>query len=181
MDSVRVDITYGKALFDASEDLNKTDIIQNDLNELVEAIKANPDFFSVLKSPAISNDEKKDVILKIFKGQLDETLIDFVCLLIDKSRVGSFLGIAKEFGKCVEEEKGIIGGVIYSPVAIPEAKLKKFEQQTGTLLKKNVGLKNEIDPSLIGGVKIYVDGKLIDASIRRKLDDLKEQLLRAKA
>lgn len=177
MDSVSVDITYGKALYDAAEDLNKTDSLSGDLNELIEIIKENPAFSDLLKSPAISNDEKKDIVDKVFKGKTDETLLNFIYVLIDKRRIGQLFGIARAFEKCVDEKNGVTAGTIYSAVEIPIEKLNKFEKETGALLKKNVELKNEIDPSLIGGVKIYVDGKLIDASIRRRLDDLKEHLL----
>ena len=177
MDSISVDITYGKALFEAAEDLQKTEGVGSDLKDLVKIIKENKDFFDMLKSPAIPNDEKKETVEKIFQGKMDETLLNFIYVLIDKRRINQFFGIAKAFEKCVDDKKGITVGTIYSAVEIPEDKLKKFEQETGALLKKNVELKNEIDSALIGGIKIYVDGKLIDASIRRKLDELKEQLL----
>ena len=177
MDSVSVDITYGKALFDAAEDLKKTETLNVDLKDLVEIIRKNPVFFDMLKSPAISNDEKKTVVDNVFKGKMDETLLNFLYVLIDKRRINQFLSIARAFEKCVDEKKGVTAGTIFSAVDIPKDKLEKFEKETGALLKKNVALKNEIDPGLIGGIKIYVDGKLIDASIRRRLDDLKEHLL----
>ncbi len=177
MDSVSVDLTYGKALFEAAEDLKKTGDISVDARDLTQIIKDNPVFFDMLKSPAISNDEKKDVVDKVFKGKMDETLLNFIYVLIDKRRIGQLLSIARAYEKCVDEKKGITTGTLFSAVEVPEAKLKKFEKETGALLKKNVELKNEVDPSLIGGVKIYVDGKLIDASLRRRLDDLKEHLL----
>jgi F0F1-type ATP synthase delta subunit len=56
--------------------------------------------------------------------------------------------------------------------------LARFEKETGRLLRRNVKLEPVIDARLIGGVRIYVDGKFIDASIRRKLDDLKETIMK---
>lgn len=177
MESLSVELTYGKALFEAAEDLKVTDSICKDIEELVSVLKSNPEFFEMLRSPAIDKADKKDSFTKVFSGKLNETLINFVCVLIDKTRIGQFFGIAKEFNKCVNENKGVITGVIYSAIKLPKEKLNKFEKETGTLLRKNVELNNEVDESLIGGVKIYIDGKLIDASLRRGLDDLKEQLI----
>jgi ATP synthase F1 delta subunit len=177
MDSVKVDRTYGFALFQATEDFNNTNEIAKGLTQLVSVIEDNLEFFDMLKSPAIPKDEKKSSVQKIFQGQMDEVLINFLCVLIDKGRIDRFFGIAKEFDKCVDEFNGITVGIVYSVVEIPKEKLKKLEAETGALIKKNVELKNEIEPELIGGIKIYVDGKLIDASLKRRLLDMKEQLI----
>jgi F0F1-type ATP synthase delta subunit len=61
-------------------------------------------------------------------------------------------------------------------VPLTAAQVAKFEEETGKLLSKNVELVNETDHALIGGVSIFIDGKHIDASIRRRLDDLREQI-----
>jgi len=177
MESLSVDMTYGTALFEASESLGNTKEVERELKELVGILKENDDFFQLLKSPAVSNDEKKRITQKIFGESLSDTLLNFMYVIIDKRRVNQFFGMAKAFDKCLYEKKGITAGTIYSAIDISEDKLKKFEKQTGDLLKKKVELTNKIDKSLIGGVKIYIDGKLIDASIRRRLDDLKEQLV----
>ena len=176
MESLNVDITYGTALFQAAEDLNNTEQIAVEANEIAGIFKENPQFFQLLKSPTFPGGEVKEIVRRVFEGKLAESLLNFLYVLIDKRRIGHFYGIVKAFEKCVDEKKGVTTGTIYSAVEIPEEKLKKFEKETGQLLQKNVELKNEIDKALIGGVKIYIDGKLIDASIRRRLDDLKEYL-----
>lgn len=176
MESLSADLTYGKALFEATIDLNNTDSVGKELKELVGIFKSNPDFYEMLKSPAFPNEEKKKVMSNVFEGKISETVLNFISILVDKRRIGQLLGIIKAFEKCVDEKNGLTAGTVFSAVEIPKSKITKLEKETGALLKKNVELKNEIDPSLIGGLKIYIDGKLIDASIRRRLDDLKEQL-----
>lgn len=177
MESLGVEITYGTALFSATEDLGNTEEVNEELNEIAEIFKENPEFFELLKSPAVPNDEKKNVLAEIFSKQISETSLNFLYVLLDKRRAGGFFGMLKAFEKCKDEKKGVTSGIIYSAVEIPDAKIKKFEKETGALLQKNVELVNEIDTSLIGGIKVYIDGKLIDASIRRRLDDLKDQLI----
>ena len=67
-------------------------------------------------------------------------------------------------------------GKIYSARPLSEAQLTKFEEETGALLREKVQLKNKVDPSLLGGVKIMVDGKLIDASLRSQLKALEDKM-----
>lgn len=177
MEELTVDITYGQALFDAAQDLNEISRVKDEIGEVSEIFQKNPGFFEMLKTPVIPNEEKKQILEKVFSGELCQSILNFIYVLIDKRRVSRFDGIVKTFYKLVDEKNGITTGTIYSAVEIPEGKLKTFEEETGKLLRKNVSLKNEIDTSLIAGVKIYIDGKLIDASIRRRIDDLKERLL----
>jgi ATP synthase F1 delta subunit len=66
---------------------------------------------------------------------------------------------------------------VYSAVALSEERLDRLAAETGKLLGRNVRLDNLIDGSVIGGVKIYIEGKLIDASVRGRLDTLKEQVM----
>ena len=66
--------------------------------------------------------------------------------------------------------------LIISVMPLSDDQMKKFEKDASDLLQKNVRLRNEIDTSLIGGVKLLVDGKLIDASLRSRLDDLRRRI-----
>ncbi|NLD11251.1 MAG: ATP synthase F1 subunit delta, partial [Clostridiales bacterium] len=82
----------------------------------------------------------------------------------------------RQYCDIFDEETGIGEGVIYSAVKLTDAQMKKFQEETGRFLQKNVMLRNKVDTSLIGGVKIFVDGKIVDASLRSRLDKLAEQI-----
>ena len=65
---------------------------------------------------------------------------------------------------------------MYSVVPLDKKRIEELEQDVSKLLQMNVRLTNEIDPKLIGGFKILVEGRIIDASIRKKFDDLESQI-----
>jgi ATP synthase F1 delta subunit len=113
----------------------------------------------------------------VLDGKVAPELINFLYVLIDKRRIGSYDGVVRTFNILVDKKDGLTKGRVVSAVPITDEQLAKLEQQTADLLKINVSLAPEVDPSLIGGVRIYVSGKLIDASIRKKLDEMKELLL----
>ena len=71
-----------------------------------------------------------------------------------------------------QAERGYAYGKVYSTVPLTEEQMNKIALETGALLKKKILLKNEIDSSLIGGIKVAVDGKLIDASFSSQLKNL---------
>jgi ATP synthase F1 delta subunit len=104
-------------------------------------------------------------------------MINFLLVLIDKGRVGHLRRIVREYELLLHESLGFSKGVIYSVVPLSEAQLASFEEKTGNLIGKKVKLDNRIDQNLIGGVRIFVEGRLIDASVKKRLSDLKETMM----
>ena len=76
----------------------------------------------------------------------------------------------------IDENKGFSLGTIFSIKPLSDGQLESFEKETGKLLRKQVRLENKVDKNLIGGVRIFIEGKVIDASIQRKLMNLRENL-----
>lgn len=176
MAELTVDLVYGKALFQAAKEESKTDSILEEVMELEKLFQREPEFFGFFCSPIISAKEKKAVIRQVFEGRISQELVNLLCVLIDKGRGKHLPRIAKQFQILVNESTGHITGTIYSVLPLAQEQLTAFEQKTGDLLGKGVKLFNKIDSSLIGGVRIFVDGKLIDASIKTRLSDLMESL-----
>ena len=168
-----VDLTYGRALFQAAAEVNKVSVISNEADGLIETLKKEPDFARFLVTPAISAKEKKDVVERIFEGRICDELLNFLRVLIDKGRTRRLVSIIAVYKDLINKVEGFSYGKIMSVAPLTEGRLKRFEQETGKLLKKNVRLENIASPDLIGGVKVLVDGKIIDASIKGRLKDLK--------
>ena len=97
-------------------------------------------------------------------------------VLVDKGRFQYYHNIVKEYKRLVDVHKGEGKGKVYSAVPLSEEQMKRFEEQASKLLQEKIRLKNVVDESLIGGVKLLVDGKIIDASLRGKLDRLSKEI-----
>ena len=76
----------------------------------------------------------------------------------------------------MDEYRGEAYGKVYSAAPLSAEQIEKLEDEAGKLLHEKVKLKNKVDQSLLGGVKIMVDGKIIDATLRAKLEDLRRKL-----
>ena len=177
MEALSIGRTYGTALFEAALDRDKTDLINGELSALEDVFETEPQFYALLCSPGISVGSKKDIISKVFKGKLSEELMNFLYILTDKRRIGQFRTIAKVYRKLIDEKLGVSKGTIYSATPLSSDRLDRFEKETGRLLRKRIKLENHIDSQLIGGVRIYIEGKLIDASVRKRLDSIREQII----
>lgn len=177
MSELTVEMTYGRALFEAATDCGKVDVILNELDQLDNLFKEDPQLYEFFCTPVISAEKKKDFILKVFDGKLSQEMVNFLCVLADKRRGKSLPRIAAQYKQLLNERDGYAPGEIYSVKPLSAEELASMEEQAGKLLQKKVKLKNLTDPSLVGGVKIFVEGKVIDASIQGRLQDLKNLMV----
>jgi ATP synthase F1 delta subunit len=177
MAELTVDLTYGSALYQAAVETNKKDLILDEAFQVQGVFENNPDFFEFLNFPGISAIEKKDVLKNVFEGKICQELLNLLYVLTDKGRTARYSKIIKAYKDMVDREEGITYGTVYSVEPLKEAQISKLEEQLSALLQEKTKLKNELDPKLIGGFKILVDGRILDASIRKRLQDLGSKLV----
>ena len=169
MAELTVDLTYGQALFEAAQECNKVDVFAEEGRAMVDIFRNEPEFLEFIASPVHAAAEKKE-------GRVSQELVNLLYVLIDKGRAKHFERIIKRYLELLDESHGFSRGTIYSVAPLTDAQLASIEEQTGKLLKKQVKLENLIDATIIGGIKVYVEGKMIDASIQKRLISLAETL-----
>jgi ATP synthase F1 delta subunit len=176
MDSLTVDNTYGQALFDAANDRSIVDVIGEEYKAVTRVFADHPMLKKLFMVPTLSALHKREVAEKVFSGRISQEMLNFIYILINKRRIDAWDAIGRHFEKLVWEQEGLTKGIIYSAVPMDEERLKALEAKAGEALGKRVLLESRIDRSLIGGARIYVDGKLIDASVRTRLETIKQRM-----
>ena len=176
MAELAVDLTYGTALVEAAREVGKENQILEEAQAVVQLIEDEPDLHQFINYPGVSADEKKEVLKNIFEGRICEELLNFLYILVDKRRTMNFGRIIKVYKSLVEREEGVSYGTVYSVVKLSDERMAELEEQTSKLLQMNVKLENELDPRLLAGFKILVEGKIIDASYRKRFDELASQM-----
>lgn len=172
MAELTIEMTYGSALYQAAQELGKEKQILEEAQALIDLLKETPDLQALLDNPTISPKEKKVVVQQIFEGRICDELLNLLYVLLDKRRARNLPHIIKTYKSLIDKEHGVSYGKIFSVQPLSAARLKEFEEETSKLLKSRVSLENETDRSLIGGVKIFVEGKVLDASLKKRLQDL---------
>lgn len=176
MAELTIDLTYGTALFDAACEAGKKEQILEEATEVLGILEQEPDLRAFINYPAISAQDKKAAVKNIFDGKICDELLNFIYVLIDKRRTMHFDKMIKVYKKLADKESGVSYGTVYSVEPLSEEHIAELEKDASKLFAANVKLDNELDPKLIGGVKLLVDGKMIDASIRKKFSDLKNSV-----
>ena len=177
MEELNVNLTYGQALFDAATDIGKEKELLEEAKEVRDILIKEPDFLMLVNDPTINGKEKKEIIDNIFAGKISQELLNFFYILIDKRRITHFVKIVDQFEKLANARDGFGTGTVYTVVPLSEEKMLEIEAETSKLLQEKVKLTQEIDITLVGGIKILANGKIIDATIRKKLKDMATQLM----
>ncbi len=169
---------YAKSLLDLAIEQNKLEETYGDVRLLKSIITANPDFGNILRSPVINSDKKEQIINSIINGRVGQLTELFIQLLIRKNRESNLPEILVALIEQYNKLKNILHVKLTTAVPISkEAEqilVSKVKQQ---LKVTEIELETLIDEDILGGFKLEVEGKLVDASIQRDLYDVRKQFL----
>lgn len=170
--------TYGEALFELATEENSIDSMMEEIKVVLQIMEENPDFDKMMKHPAIPKQEKLQIVENVFKGRLCDELTGFIHIVINKERYGELKEIFAYFIEKVKEFRKI--GVAY--VTTATALSEKQQQAVRDKLLETTGYQTmemnfDVDAALIGGMVIRVNDRVVDSSIRTKLNDMTKQLL----
>ena len=152
------------------------DTVTSELAGLKELLSENEDFFRMLTLREVDQDTRMNWMRDIFGGKISDETMAFFCILMERKGMYRFGEVLAEGLTLLGTERQGVKGNVYSAVPLGKETINHLEVQTEKLLKKPVVLVNLIDESLVGGVLISVDGKLIDASLKKRMEDLKLKL-----
>lgn len=169
---------YADAFFDLAAEENKIDVFFEEAQFIYNSLSNDTEFMKVLVHPDILSEEKLSMLEGIFKGKVSEEFISLFALMLRKNREGEICGTLKTFIDKVLDYRNITTAFVYSAAALSENQLSAIKEKLSANLNKQVNIQTEVDKNLIGGVKISVDGHVIDGTIKKQLDDLKDSLLK---
>ncbi|BAP39680.1 F0F1 ATP synthase subunit delta [Metamycoplasma canadense] len=160
------------ALFDLARNSNKLIEITNQAADIIKVLKLNKKYLTILNSFDISEEKKYNLIDKAF-ASYHSYIINTIKLATKKHVVKYMDIIFHRFIELSNEELNIKFGYVYSVKSLSKKEITDLENKFSKALNAQVTLFNELDPTLIGGIKIKIDEFLIDNSVLGKLNKIK--------
>ncbi|QNQ82496.1 F0F1 ATP synthase subunit delta [Lactobacillus sp. PV037] len=171
---------YSKALFEYAQDTDSLEQVYSDMNALEQAVKENPTVINLLADPILSTKEKEKFLATISEDLTPESK-KFLEFLLAYGRFNNFVEIITSFDNLYDHYKNIATGTVTSAVKLTKTELSKISQAYAKKYGLNdLILTNKVEPSILGGVILQVGDRIIDGSIRTKLQHIREQLLKSK-
>ena len=168
---------YALALYSLADDLNKVESWQQEVKELKRIFIENTDFVMILGSSFLPIIERQEIMNKTLKG-VDENIKALISVIMENNRTDLLFDVFDDFNSYCNEHRGIREGYIYSTLKLDEKVISEIEEKISKLENNKVELKNIVDPSLIGGVKIVVHDHIYDGSIKHHIEMMKKDLLK---
>ncbi len=178
MSNTRIASTYAKSLIDIAQEQGKLEAVVGDVRLFVDAI-GNRDLLMMIKSPIINADKKRSVFKAIFEGKVDNVTLMFFDLIIKKSRESALPEMGEQFLTQYKSIKNITTANVTSATTLDAEQIAKIKSQITSLglATGEIELEEKVDPEIIGGFILEVEGKLYDASVKNKLANLKKGIL----
>ena len=173
-----INLGYARALFEMAQAEGAVSRVEEELFRLRELLKENPNLLEFLKDPNIKREGKRQALNDLFQGRVHPLVLNALVTLSDQDRAGRVAAIIEEFSTCAAMATQKVSGEVTTAIALDDAMLNRLAGELSRVTGKSVQLFQKVDPSILGGAVIQVGEQIIDGSLRRKLDQIKERLAR---
>lgn len=171
--------TYGDALFELALEENVLDTLFQEVQVISEVLRTNDELMKLLNHPKIVKEEKIKIIENVFKERVSSHLTGFLKIVVTKDRYNQIPEIFAYFLDRVKEYKHI--GVAYVTSAVELNEIQKqeiVEKLLKTTSYKTFEMHYQVDDKLIGGMIIRIGDRIVDSSIRTKINEMSKNLMR---
>ena len=176
----QVDTVYGNALFELALDEHLIDSLYEEVLALIDILKENEELIKLLQHPQIDRDSKVKIIEDTFGGRISDHITGLMVMVVDKGHVASMISIFSYFIKLVKKEKNIGVASVTSAVALTDSQKANIEKRLiETTRYSTMEIAYQVDTSLICGLVIRIEDRVVDSSIKTQLETLSKTLANA--
>lgn len=172
---------YGDALFSLAVEEDQVDELWKEAAMISEAMEANPEFLPILCHPEMTMEKKFTLLQDVFQKGLSQNMMGLLNVLLKKGRIGEILPVLSYFMEQVMAYKKIGEVKVRTPMPLSKEQKEKLENKLLEVSEyETVNVDYQIDESLLGGMVIRIGDRVLDNSIRSKLDAMSRQLYKVK-
>lgn len=171
------DREYAEALFGLCIEENICESCLSDMRTVRDAFLENPEYSLLLSSPAVPLSERLSIIEESFGGRVCEYAVYFLKLLCEKGRIPILLDSIGEFEKLCTAYFGRVEANIISAVELTEEQKAALVEKLEKANNKTIVPVYKVDPEIMGGILVEMDGRVYDGTLKSRLRDVKEVML----
>jgi F-type H+-transporting ATPase subunit delta len=167
---------YAKAMFEIARERGVVSEVEEQLRVIAEAIEHDADIRKFLSFPNIEAQRKVEVIRQALGGKVSDEVLQLIALLIKRGRQEDIPGVFEAYTRIAGETTGEARAVVYTAMPLGDAELASIAEQFGKITGKTIRAEQQVDPSLLGGIRVRIGDRLYDGSLSGKLARLEKAL-----
>jgi len=165
---------YAGALFDLARESNAVDQVQADLKAFDALIASSPDLTRLVRSPVFSTDDQARALVAVLAmAGISGIAANFLRVVASNRRLFAVREIIRGFNALVARHKGEVTAAVTVAEPLNDARMAEIRDALRQVTGKDVQIDLTVDPSIIGGLKVKVGSRMVDASLRTKLNSIK--------
>lgn len=167
---------YGGSLYELAASENLTESIMEEMAAVKALFSENPDYLRLLSEPAVPKAERIGLLDKAFADSINIYLLNFMKILCENGTIREFSDCLHVFRDRYNKDNNITEAVVTSAVPLSEAQLDALKTKLESYTNKNILLTTKVDPSVLGGIKVHVDGKELDGTASGRLSSIRKKI-----
>jgi F-type H+-transporting ATPase subunit delta len=170
-------LRYARALIELGEAASALSVLEEQFPQVRDFFEQNPDARKFLNDLAVRNEGKRQGLQEILGRRVHAVLFHFLCILIEQGEMRRLGAIADAFLEEVSRRRRQVAGELVISKPLADDKVAAIQAETSRLLGKEVALHVRVDPRLLGGILVRVGDVVLDGTLDRQLEDMRQRLL----
>ena len=171
---------YARSLLELANEQQQAEAIGEEMRGVRQLLDESPTFADVLANPGVKGSDRLGLLERTFRGRASPLLWNFLGVLNARGRLGLLAQVADTYQDLLDEQLGNVEVDVTVARRLSPEQLDALRQRVSQGLGRNAVVHQYVDESIIGGMVLRVQDRLIDASVRAQLDALRQQLLAAR-
>jgi F-type H+-transporting ATPase subunit delta len=169
--------TYARALFDAAKEKGRLTEVHEELGDFIAAMNEVPELRRVLRNPELDPATKAGIVEDLL-GEADQLVQNFLRLTAEKGRIGEIEDIVREFDRLLAAEERRLEVELTTAYELSDDEANGILEQIQQASGRKVEASRKVDPNLIGGFVLQAGSMRVDASVRGRIERLRNDLVR---
>ncbi|GAB4281019.1 MAG: ATP synthase F1 subunit delta [Coriobacteriia bacterium] len=169
-------MTYARALFELAQAAGAVDEADEGLQSIVKAVRTHAGLRDALGDASVPAEKKREIVREIFAGQASPEAVAVATVLAERGEIETLEAVGRLFREISERELGMVVAEVTTAVPLNDDMRKLLTDKLSSMLDRPVTLREQVDPSIVGGVVIKVAGRVLDGSVALQLDHAKATL-----
>jgi F-type H+-transporting ATPase subunit delta len=172
--------TLARVLFELATLADAVDAVDDDLGAVTRAVRGHVDLHRALTDTSLPAEKKRDILREIFGESVAPETLAIVTLMVERGLTDSLGELARVYREVATAERGVVVVEVTTAIELDEPLREKLVQQLSTVLGRPVSLRERVDASILGGIRINVAGRVLDGTVASQLEGVRQALSTAR-
>lgn len=172
--------TLARVLFELATMADAVDAVDSDLASVTTAVRGHVDLHQALTDTSLPAEKKRDILRSIFGESVAPETLAIVTLMVERGMTDQIGDLARVFGETAEGKRGIVVVEVTTAIELDEGLRAKLVKQLSDAIGRPVSLRERVDGSILGGIRINVAGRVLDGTVKSQLEGVRQALSTAR-